>query len=319
MRELLFILLFPTLALAQAYPSKPIKIIIPFAPGGASDFVGRIMQPRLSELLAQQIVIENRGGAAGTIGTEIAARSAPDGYTLFLGNVGSTAINPGVFTNLAINNLRDFIPVTQVVDVPGVLIVHPSVAANSVKELVAYVKANPGKLNYASPGSGSQNRLEMELLRMAEGRMDMVHVPYKGGAGPAVTGLVAGETQMMFSTVSSAMGYIKGGRLKALAVTSTKRLEPLPDVPTMRESGYLDGSSGSWQGVLVPAGTPRAVVDRLFEVLLQTMKTPDVIERLAKGGAEAVTSASPKAFVDFIAAETQRWGKVARESGATAD
>src|SRR6266478_6339065 len=296
-RVALVAFLCPALSLAQSsYPNRSVRIIVPFAPGGASDFVGRIMQPRLSELLGQPIVIENRGGAAGTIGMEVAARSAPDGYTLVLGNVGSTAINPGVFANLSINNLRDFIPVTQVVDVPGVLIVHPSVPVNSVKELVAYVKANPGKLNYASPGSGSQNRLEMEILRTAERGMDMVHVPYKGGAGPAVTGLVAGATQMMFSTVSSAMGYIKGGRLKALAVTSTKRLEPLPDVPTMRESGYLDGSSGSWQGVLVPAGTPRAVVDRLFESLVQTMKTPDVIDRLAKGGAEAVTRSSPQAF-----------------------
>jgi len=312
--------LCPVLSLAQSsYPNRPVKIIVPFAPGGASDFVGRIMQPRLSELLGQQIVIENRGGAAGTIGMEVAARSAPDGYTLVLANVGSMAINPGVFTNLSINNLKDFIPVTQVVDVPGVLIVHPSVAANSIKELVAYVKANPGKLNYASPGSGSQNRLEMEILRKAEGGMDMVHVPYKGGAGPAVTGLIAGETQMMFSTVSSAMGHIKGGRLKALAITKATRLEQLPDVPTMKESGYPDGASGSWQGVLVPAGTPRAVVDRLFESVVQTMKTPDVIERLAKSGAEAVTSASPKAFAEFVASETQRWGKVAKESGATAD
>jgi tripartite-type tricarboxylate transporter receptor subunit TctC len=312
--------LCPALLLAQGgYPNRPVKIIVPFAPGGASDFVGRIMQPRLAELLGQQIVIENRGGAAGTIGTEVAARSAADGHTLFLGNVGTVAINPGVFTNLSINNLRDFQPVTQVVDVPGVLIVHPSVAANSVKELVAYVKANPGKLNYASPGSGSQNRLEMEILRRAEGGMDMVHVPYKGGAGPAVAGLIAGETQMMFSTVSSAMGHIKGGRLKALAVTSAKRLEPLRDVPTMKESGYPDGSSGSWQGVLVPAGTPREIVERLYAVLVQTMKTPDVMERLAKGGAEAVTSASPKAFGDFVASETQRWGKVAKEAGATVD
>jgi tripartite-type tricarboxylate transporter receptor subunit TctC len=312
--------LCPALSLAQSsYPNRPVKIIVPFAPGGASDFVGRIMQPRLSELLGQQIVIENRGGAAGTIGMEVAARSAPDGYTLVLANVGSMAINPGVFTNLSINNLRDFIPVTQVVDVPGVLIVHPSVAANSIKELVAYVKANPGKLNYASPGSGSQNRLEMEILRKAEGGMDMVHVPYKGGAGPAVTGLIAGETQMMFSTVSSAMGHIKGGRLKALAITKATRLEQLPDVPTMKESGYPDGSSGSWQGVLVPAGAPREIVERLYVVVVQTMKTPDVMERLAKGGAEAVTSASPKAFAEFVASETQRWGKVAKESGATAD
>jgi tripartite-type tricarboxylate transporter receptor subunit TctC len=316
----LVLALCPALSVAQSnYPNRPLKIIVPFAPGGASDFVGRIMQPRLAELLGQQIVIENRGGAAGTIGMEAAAKSAPDGYTLVLGNVGSTAINPGVFTNLSINNLRDFIPVTQVVDVPGVLIVHPSVPVNTVKELVAYVRANPGKLNYASPGSGSQNRLEMEILRMAESGMDMVHVPYKGGAGPAVTGLVGGETQMMFSTVSSAMGHIKSGRLKALAMTSPKRIKELPDVPTMRESGYLDGSSGSWQGMLVPAGTSREIVDRLYAVLVQTMKTPDVIERLSKGGAEAVTSASPKAFADFVAAETQRWGKVAKEAGAIAD
>jgi len=147
----------------------------------------------------------------------------------------------------------------------------------------------------------------------------MVHVPYKGGAGPAVTGLVAGETQMMFSTVSSAMGHIKNGRLKALAITSPQRIKELPEVPTMREAGYVDGSSGSWQGVLVPVGTPSAVVDRLFEVLVQTMKAPDVIERLSKGGAEAVTSPSPKAFAEFVAAETRRWGKVAKESGAVAD
>ncbi len=186
----LAVALCPVLSPAQSgYPNRSVKIIVPFAPGGASDFVARIMQPRLSELLGQPIVIENRGGAAGTIGMEVAARSAPDGYTLVLGNVGSTAINPGVFTNLS------------------------------------YVKANPGKLNYASPGSGSQNRLEMEILRTAEGGMEMVHVPYKGGAGPAVTGLVAGETQMMFSTVSSAMGHIKGGRLKALAITSPKHHE----------------------------------------------------------------------------------------------
>jgi len=312
--------LCPALSLAQSsYPNRSIRIIVPFAPGGASDFVGRIMQPRLAELLGQQIVIENRGGANGSIGMEAAAKSAPDGYTLVLGNVGCVAINPTVYANLSINNLRDFVPVTQVVDVPGVLIVHPSVPANSVKELIAYVKANPGKLNYASPGSGSQNRLEMEILRTVEGGMDMVHVPYKGGAGPAVTGLVAGETQMMFSTVSSAMGNINGGRLKALAVTSGKRLEQLPNVPTMRESGYPDGASGSWQGVLVPAGTPREIVDRLYAVLVQTMRTPDVIERLAKGGAEAVTSASPKAFTEFVATETQRWGKVAKESGAVAD
>src|SRR5262249_6887072 len=312
--------LVPALAFAQGdYPTKAVRMIVPFAPGGASDFVGRIMQPRLAELLGQQIVIENRGGAAGAIGVEVAARSAPDGYTVLLGNVGSIAINPGVFTNLSVNNLKDLVAVTQVVDVPGVLIVHPSVPAKTVKELIAYVKANPGKLNYASPGSGSQNRLEMELLKRAAGGMDMVHVPYKGGAGPAVAGLVAGETRMMSSTVSAAMGHIKSGGLGALAVTSEKRVSELPDVPAMRELGYMDGSSGSWQGVFVPAGTPREVIDRLYAAMVQTMKAPEVVERLSKGGAEAVTSSSPKAFADFVASETARWVKVAKESGATVD
>jgi tripartite-type tricarboxylate transporter receptor subunit TctC len=315
----LALLLCPLLSFGQAgYPNKPVRMIIPFAPGGASDFVGRILQPKMGELLGQQIVIENRAGAAGNIGVEVSARSAPDGYTLFLGNVGSIAINPSVFPNLPVNPLKDFTAVTQVVDVPSVLVVNSSFAVNSVKELVAYAKANPGKLNYGTPGSGSQNRLETELLRKAE-NLDMVHIPYKGGAGPAVTGLVAGETQVMFTTAPSALGQIKGGRLRILAVTSPRRMEQLPSVPTMVESGYPDFLSSSWQGVFVPAGTPREVVERLFGVLQQTMKAPELVERLAQGGAYVATSATPKAFAEFVASETQRWGKVAKESGATVD
>ena len=312
------IALFPLAGFSQGYPNKPVRMIIPFAPGGASDFVGRIVQPRLGEVLGQQVVVENRAGASGNIGMEAAARSAPDGYTLYLGNVGTIAINPGVFAKLAINPLQDFVAVTQVVDVPGVLVAHPGFTPNSLKEMIAYAKANPGKLNFASPGSGSQNRLEMELLRKAEG-LDMVHVPYKGGAGPAVSGLIAGETHMMFTTVSSALGQIQGGRLKALVVVAGKRLAALPDVPTMVESGYPDSTSGSWQGVFVPAGTPREIVSRLYDALLQTMKSPEVAERLGKGGVDVVTSASPAAFAEYVAAETRRWGRVARESGATVD
>jgi len=318
MRELLFILLFPTLALAQAYPSKPIKIIIPFAPGGASDFVGRIMQPRLSELLGQPIVVENRAGASGNIGVETAAKSAPDGYTLFLGNIGTIAVNPAVFRNLQMNPLTDLVAVTQVVDVPSVLVAHPGFPANNVKEMVAHAKANPGKLNYGSPGSGSVNRLEMELLRMAEG-LDMVHVPYKGGAGPAVAGLMGGETHVMFTTAASAIGQVRGGRLKLLAVTSAKRMEQAPATPTMVESGYPDFVTGSWQGVFVPAGTARDVVNLLFKTITQTMSTPEVAERLGKGGADVVTSPSPAAFTAFVAAETKRWARVVHESNATAD
>jgi tripartite-type tricarboxylate transporter receptor subunit TctC len=302
----------------QSYPTKPVKMVIPFAPGGASDFVGRIIQPKLSELLNQQIIIENRPGASGNIAVEAVARSAPDGYTIFLGNVGSVAINPAVFPNLAVNPLRDLAAVTQIVDVPGVLVAHPSFPPNTVKELVAYVKANPGKVNYASPGSGSQNRLETENLRKLAG-LDMVHVPYKGGAGPAVAGLAAGETHLMFVTASSAMPLIKAGRIKALAATAPKRIEQLPDVPTMQEAGYAGFDTGSWQGIFVPTGTPPEVIHRLFVELKETMKSPDVIERLKRGGVEVVFSDSPTAFTVFVGQETQRWGRAAKEAGATVD
>jgi len=318
-RILLWLALAPVTALAQqAYPTKPVRMVIPFAPGGASDFVGRILQPKLAELLTQQIVIENRPGASGNIAVEAVARSAPDGYTIFLGNVGSVAINPSVFPKLAVDPLRDLVAVTQVVDVPGVLVAHPSFAPNTVKELVAFAKANPGKVNYASPGSGSQNRLETEHFRKIAG-LDMVHVPYKGGAGPAVAALAAGETHIMFVTASSAIPLVKAGRLKVLAVTAPKRIEPLPDAPTMMEAGFSGFETGSWQGIFVPNGTPPEVVHRLFVALKETMKSPDVIERLGRGGVEVVFSDSPTAFTLFVGQESQRWAKAAKEAGATVD
>ena len=314
----LLLLLFPVMVHAQSYPNKPVRMIVPFAPGGASDFVGRIMQPRLSELLGQQVIVENRAGASGNIGLDYSAKAPADGYTFFLGNIGTVAINPAVFAStLAVVPTRDFIAVTQVVDVPSALVAHPSLPANNVKELVAYAKANPGKLNYGSPGSGSQNRLEMEVLRKLE-NLNMVHVPYKGGAGPATTGLIGGETNLMFVTVSSAIGHVRGGRLKLLGVSSAKRLGAAPDVPTLEESGYPDLTGGSWQGVFVPAGTPKEVVDRLLAAVLQTMQTQDVVTRLNNGGVEVVTS-SPAAFSEFVAAETRKWARVVKESNATAD
>jgi tripartite-type tricarboxylate transporter receptor subunit TctC len=316
-RALLILLAAPTLALAQ-YPQKPVRMIIPFAPGGASDFVGRIMQPKMNELLGQPIVVENKPGAAGNIGAEAAAKSAPDGYTIFLGNVGSVAINPGVYPKLSITPTKDLIAVTQVVDVPSVLIVYPSVPANTVRELVDYAKANQGKLNYASPGSGSLDRLEMELFRNLE-KLDMVHVPYKGGAGPATAGLMGGETHLMFATAASAMPGIKAGRLKPLAVTSAKRIDQIPNVPTVHEAGYADLAASSWQGIFVPVGTSRQVVDKLFSVTQQVMKDPDVVSRLKTGGAEAVTSESPAAFAKYVAAETERWARIAKDANATPD
>ena len=318
MRYLILAFLFLCSQAGAQYPTKPVRMIIPFAPGGASDFVGRIIQPRFGELLGQTIVIENRAGASGNLGLEAAAKATPDGYTIFLGNVGTVAINVGVFPKLPVTPTRDFIAVTQVVDVPGVLVAHPSFQPNSMAELIAQAKAHPGKINYASPGSGSQNRLEMEVVRKAHG-LDMVHIPYKGGAGPAATGLIAGETHIMFTTVSSVLGHIQGGRLKALAVVAPKRLAALPNVPTMAEVGFRDSTAGSWQGIFVPTGTPRPVVDRLFAVAQQTMKHPDVVDRLAKGGVEVVLSPSPAAFAAFVQSETARWGKLAKDSGATVD
>jgi tripartite-type tricarboxylate transporter receptor subunit TctC len=319
MKQLLLLLaLIPGVVLGQAYPAKPIRMIIPFAPGGASDFVGRILQPRMTELLGQQIVIDNRAGASGNIGLDAAAKSPPDGYTVFLGNVGTVAINVSVFPKLGVAPTKDFVAITQVVDVPGVLVAHPSLQASSVKEVVAIAKAHPGKLNYGSPGSGSQNRLEMEVFRKVAGGLDMVHVPYKGGAGPAVAGLVGGETHVMFVTASSAMNHVKSGRLKVLGVTSAKRMEALPQAPTMIEAGFPELTSGSWQGVFVPTGTPKEVVDRLYGAIIQTMKTPEVIQRLANGGVEVVTT-PPGAFADFVAKETKRWAQAVKDAGATAD
>jgi len=311
-------ILVPVLCFGQGYPNRPLRMIVPFAPGGASDFVGRILQPRMSELLGQQVVVENRGGAAGNIGVEAGARSAPDGYTLLLGNIGSIAINPGVFPNLSVAPTRDLIAVTQVVDVPSVLVAHPSFPPNTIKEVIDFAKANPGKLNYASPGSGSQNRLEMEILRKLAG-LDMVHVPYKGGAGPALSGLVGAETHLMFVTASSALGHVRAGRLKALAVSTPKRMEQFPSTPTTEEQGFPELKASSWQGIFLPLGTPKDIVERMHAVMLQTMTSAEVVQRLTNGGVIVATSPTPAAFAEFVAAETQRWAKVVKEAGATPD
>jgi len=315
----LALLLFSTLAFGQAnYPSRPVKMIVPFAPGGASDFVARIISPKLGELLGQTIVIENRPGASGNIGMEAAAKAPADGYTIYLGNIGTIAINPAVFPNLSINPQKDFIAVTLVAGVPSILIANPNVPANTVAELVALAKSKPGELNFASPGSSTLNRLEMErFMKFAD--VKIVHIPYKGGAGPAVTGMLGGETQVMFVTLSSAISFIQAGKLKPLGISTTKRIDALPQVPTMIEAGFSDMVSSSWQGVFVPAGTPRPIVDKIHAALLTTMESPEVKQRFAGGGVDVVTSKTPEDFAAFVAAETARWGKVAKESGATVD
>jgi tripartite-type tricarboxylate transporter receptor subunit TctC len=300
------------------YPAKPIRLVIPFAPGGASDFVGRIIAPRWTELAGQNIVIENRAGASGNIGLEAAAKAAPDGYTLFLGNVGTTAINPTLYKSLGIVPTRDFVPITQVVDVPSALVAHPSFPPNSAREMIEYVKPAPGKFFFASPGSGSANRLEMERFMKASG-IQMVHVPYKGGAGPAITGLLGGETSVMFVTLSSAASQVRGGKLKLLAVAAPQRVSAFPNAPTLVEEGLPGMTNGSWQGVFAPAGTPPEIVAKIYSTVLQVMDTPDVRKRLGDGGVDIVTSRSPEQFATFLRDETERWAQVVKESGATVE
>jgi tripartite-type tricarboxylate transporter receptor subunit TctC len=315
----LVLVLCPALAFGQAsYPNRPIRMIVPFAPGGASDFVARIISPKLSELLGQQIIVDNRPGASGNIGMELAAKAPADGHTIYLGNIGTIAINPAIFPNLALNPAKDFIPITLVADVPSILVANPGVPANSVAELVALAKSKPGELNFGSPGSSTLNRLEMEhFMKLAN--LKIVHIPYKGGAGPAVIGLLGGETQVMFVTLSSAISFIQAGKLKALGISTAKRIDALLQVPTMAEAGYPEMISSSWQGVFVPAGTPRPIVEKLHAALLATLDSPEIRQRFAGGGVNVVTSKTPEDFVSFVGVETTRWGKVAKESGATID
>lgn len=308
----------PAAAQADGYPNRPVRMIVPFAPGGASDFVGRIMQARMSDLFKQQLVVDNRAGAAGNIGVEVAATATPDGYTLLLGNVGTMAINPNLFLKFKYHPLRDLIPVAQVVDVPGALVVHPAIPVKSVSDLVAHAKANPGKLNYGSPGPGSANRLEMEIFQLLTATK-LTHVPYKGGAGPAMIGLLGNEVQTMFVTFSSAVNFAKQNRIRMLGVIAPKRVAAMPDVPTMAEQGFKDMVVGSWQGVFLPRGTPQPVVARVFQVSLDTMKHPEVAKRLEDGGVDVVTSASPAAFVGFVKSENERFGRVIREAKIEAE
>jgi tripartite-type tricarboxylate transporter receptor subunit TctC len=294
------------------YPVRPIRMIVPFAPGGASDFVGRIIQPPLAEQLGQQVVIENRSGAAGYIGVEVAARATPDGYTLLLGNVGTMAINPNFYTKLPVKPLKELVGITQVVDVPGSLVVHPTVPAQNVKDMVAYLKANPGKLNYGSAAPSSANSLEMQMFLMATGTK-AVQVPYKGGAGPAMVGLLGNEVQMMFVTYSSALPHVKTGRVRMIAVVSPERVPATPDVPTMREQGF-DMTVGSWQGIFVPRGTPTRVIDRLFKAAHATMKDQEVVKRLDAGGVTIVTSSSSAEFRKFWEAENERFARIIRDA-----
>ena len=291
------------------YPNKPIHIIVPFAPGGASDFAIRLIQPGLAQALGQPLVIDNRTGAAGNVGMEVAARAAPDGYTLFFGNIGTISINPHFFPELAVKPERDFIPISIAAETPGILIASNKFAANSLHEMVAYAKANPGKVNYAAAGVSTLNTLAMEQFRHRLG-LQMTQVPYKGGAGPAVLDLMAGNVDVMFVTLSSAAQFVKAGKLKAFAVTTPERVDALPEVPTMLELGYPEDVSSSWQGLFAVAGTPAPIIAKLHAAVLKAMADADVRRHMVDASMLPTASATPEEFKRFLAAESAKWKRV---------
>jgi tripartite-type tricarboxylate transporter receptor subunit TctC len=306
----------PAAAQGGAYPTKPIRIVVPFPAGGTTDILARAVAQQLSQAWGQQVIVDNRPGAGGNIGSELVAKSAPDGYTLLMGTVGTHAINPSLYAKMPYDHVKDFAPVILVAGVPNVLVVHPSVPANTVAELIAYGKANPGKLNFASSGSGTSIHLAGELFKVQTG-LQMTHVPYKGSA-PAIQDLLGGQVQLMFDNLPSALPQIKAGKLRALGVTSASRAAALPDVPTIAESGLPGFEASSWFGLLAPAGTPRDVIARLDAEVAKWLATPDAKEKLLAQGAIAA-GGTPDDFTRHIAAETAKWAKVVKESGAKVD
>lgn len=300
---------------AQDYPGKPIRVVVPFPPGGGTDIIARTVTPKLSEVLGASIVIDNRGGAGGTLGTELVAKAPPDGYTLAFVS-GSHAINPSLYKKLPFDSVHDFAAVTMLVSGPGLLVVHPSVPAKNVKELIALAKSRPGQLNYASAGNGTPPHLAAELFKTMAG-VDIVHVPYKGNA-PAFQDLISGQVSLSFPTIPSALPHVLGGRLRALAATSKQRSRVMPQIPTMAESGLPGYDSSSWFGVLAPAGTPANVVTKLQQSIVKVLQLADVRDRLLSQGLDPVGS-TPEEFAATIKSEIVKWAKVVKASGARVD
>lgn len=303
-------------AFSQTYPVKPIRMIVPFPAGGGSDTMGRVVGQKLGVRLGQQIVVENRPGAGGSIGAEIVAKAAPDGYTLLLGSTSEIAQYPNVNPKIAYNPQRDFAPISLVGNVPLILVAHPSLPVKTVKELVALAKSRPGEINFSSAGNGSTTHLAVELLILTTG-IRMTHVPYKGSA-PAVTDLVAGNVQVGIPTMPAALPFVKAGRLKALAVSTAKRSPAMPHVPTMQEGGVDRYDTALWTGILAPSGTPNTILLRLQNEIANIIRLPDVEEALAKQGAEPASS-TPEQFSAYIRIELAKWAKVVKESGVRFD
>lgn len=308
--------LLPALGVAQSYPDRPIRVIVPVPAGGTPDVVARMVQPGLTNLLGQQLVIDNRGGAGGLIGAELAAKAVPDGYTLFFSSPGSLTILPHLQKQVAYDTLRDFAPISLVSIGPFLLITHPSLPVKTVKDLLALAKSEPGKLNYASAGNGAANHLAMELFKSMAG-VNITHVPYKG-APQAITDLIGGSVNLMFNSIPPVLQHIKSGRLRLIGVSSAKRSPQLPDVPTVSEAGVPGYESITWFGLLAPAKTPKTIVARLNEVLVKVVRAPEMKSQLEIQGYDPVGSSAAD-FTAFIHAESEKYAKVVKLSGAKVD
>jgi tripartite-type tricarboxylate transporter receptor subunit TctC len=299
---------------AQSWPAKPVRLIVPYPPGGPTDISARLVAQKLQESLGQPVPVENKPGAGGNIGADFVAKSAPDGYTLVMGAIATHAINPTLYSKIPYDALKDFRHVALVVQVPNVLIVNNDVPAKSVKELVALAKERPGKLDFASGSTGSTGHLAGELFKLMTGTF-MVHIPYKG-APPAVADLMAGRVHLMFDNLASALPNVKAGKVRALAVTTKKRSAFLPELPTLDESGLKGFDMTTWWGIMAPGKTPQAVVERLSAEILKALDAPDVRERLRAMGSEPPAVRTPEAFTAFVAAELKTYGELVKRSGA---
>ena len=299
---------------AQSYPTKTVRVIVGFAPGGSTDVTARIVAQKMSEAWRQQVIVDNRPGAGGNIGAELVAKAPPDGYTLLLATTGVMAINQKLYRSMPYDAVRDFAPITQIGSLPLILIVHPSLPARSVKELIALAKARPGQLSYASSGVGGATHMTAEIFRMMTG-IDIVHIPYKG-SGQAMADLVGGQVPIAFDQISSSLPNVEAGKLRALAVTSAKRFASVPKLPTMSEAGVPGYDAVSWNGLAAPAGTPREVLVRVQTEVARIVQLPDIRDRFFKDGIEAVAS-TPEQFAAHIRSERTKWEKVVAAAGIT--
>jgi tripartite-type tricarboxylate transporter receptor subunit TctC len=304
------------LAQASAYPAKPIRFVVPFPPGGGTDILSRALAQKLSESFGQQVIIDNRPGAGGNIGADIAAKAAPDGYTLVMGQTSNLAINPTLFAKMPYDAVKDFAPITLVTEAPLVVVVPQASSIRSIRDLIAQAREKPGTINFASPGNGTVGHLVGEMFKRQAG-IDMVHVPYKGAAA-ALTDLLGGQVSVYFASGPVAAGQLKGGRIRAIGVTSLKRSPTMPEVPTVAESGLPGFDAASWYGVLAPAGTPKEIVARLHAEMVRAMQSPDLKERMTAEGGEPIGS-TPAEFAAFIRSETVKWARVIKEAGAKVD